>query len=539
MAKEMLKLFRVATLPATGVVGGLYFVTSEGLVYIYDGTTFKAYSGVRSAAFDEKAEKLTIVQHDGTEVEVSLSGYAKSTDLSSYVKKEQKVAGIDLQNDITVEELKTALGLTAANLAGQANVLEGVKVNGAKLAIADDKTVNVLIGEGSANGTISVNDANVSVHGLNSAAYHAETDFVSSTGYVAYSQAEKNKLEGIAQGAEKNTITTVKVNGEALTVDANRAVDITIPAAAVKGVKSGDKVLALDSTDGKLSTTISMEYKSTSENGDGYIYLKGIDGAVISKINAAEFVKDGMIDTVVMGENNILTITWNTAAGKTEATTIDFSKYIDTFTHYGARNGVKVVEDAETKANYYQGVVDAASETFLTVGANGFKLSGVQSAIDNKIAGLDATVGSKTVAEGKHVAVQVVEADGVLTGVTVTESDIASAAALTALNGEVQEHEQVTAAALNDLNTRLSVLTAGTVSAVDGEEGEALNNTEYVKVKSAAKNGVVALSSSVKVVADVPASELPVKYVSTEATGLATDKYVRDYVAATFAWSEF
>lgn len=49
-----------------------------------------------------------------------------------------------------------------------------------------------------------------------------------------------------------------------------------------------------------------------------------------------------------------------------------------------------------------------------------------------KIAALDATVGSKTVASGKHVAVQVVEADGKLTGLTVTESDIASASALSA-----------------------------------------------------------------------------------------------------------
>ena len=48
------------------------------------------------------------------------------------------------------------------------------------------------------------------------------------------------------------------------------------------------------------------------------------------------------------------------------------------------------------------------------------------------IKALDATVGSTTVATGKHVAVQVVEVDGVLTGVTVTEDDIASDSDLTA-----------------------------------------------------------------------------------------------------------
>ena len=43
---------------------------------------------------------------------------------------------------------------------------------------------------------------------------------------------------------------------------------------------------------------------------------------------------------------------------------------------------------------------------------------------------LDATVGSTTVDNGKHVAVQVVETDGVLTSLTINEKDIASASLL-------------------------------------------------------------------------------------------------------------
>lgn len=44
-----------------------------------------------------------------------------------------------------------------------------------------------------------------------------------------YTTAEKNKLAGIAAGAQVNTITTVKVNGTALTPDTNKAVDVTVP----------------------------------------------------------------------------------------------------------------------------------------------------------------------------------------------------------------------------------------------------------------------------------------------------------------------
>ena len=48
---------------------------------------------------------------------------------------------------------------------GEANILEGVKVNGAALAISD-KMVDILIASGEENGTISVNGAAVAIKGL-------------------------------------------------------------------------------------------------------------------------------------------------------------------------------------------------------------------------------------------------------------------------------------------------------------------------------------------------------------------------------------
>ena len=44
-----------------------------------------------------------------------------------------------------------------------------------------------------------------------------------------YTTAEKEKLAAIAAGADVNVIETVKVNGSALTPDANKAVDVTVP----------------------------------------------------------------------------------------------------------------------------------------------------------------------------------------------------------------------------------------------------------------------------------------------------------------------
>lgn len=56
---------------------------------------------------------------------------------------------------------------------GQANVLEGVKVNGTALTIAE-KMVDILVATGTENGTISVNNANIAVAGLQALAYKAQ-----------------------------------------------------------------------------------------------------------------------------------------------------------------------------------------------------------------------------------------------------------------------------------------------------------------------------------------------------------------------------
>lgn len=80
------------------------------------------------------------------------------------------------------------------------------------------------------------------------------------------------------------------------------------------------------------------------------------------------------------------------------------------------------------------------------------------SQISSAIADLDATVGSTSVDTGKHVAVQVVETDGVLTGITVTEDDIASAQDLQDLEDAIDEQNEVTAAALTDLDARITAI---------------------------------------------------------------------------------
>lgn len=141
-----------------------------------------------------------------------------------------------------------------------------------------------------------------------------------------FTDALKTKLDGIETGAEKNIIETVKVNGTTLTPDVSRAVNVTIPAATVTGVKSGDKVLALANKE--LSTTLGLTYDSATKK----INLTGIGSAVIASVDATDFIKDGMVEGVSFNpDTKMLTITFNTESGK-EDIEVDLSDLVDTYT---------------------------------------------------------------------------------------------------------------------------------------------------------------------------------------------------------------
>ena len=209
----------------------------------------------------------------------------------------------------------------------------------------------------------------------------------------------------------------------------------------------------------------------------------------------------------------------------------------------------------DATANKVKGVVDPTSETFLTVGADGFKLSGVQDAIDDVVADLDATVTGAT--SGNHVTISIEELDGKLvqSGLTIQENDIASATDLAELSGKtitaitstngsitasisneagnktadiqtdaskikmsgftssdalsgitssssiteafmevdnvITTNEQVTAAALNDLDARLDAMEAGGISGitVNGSGVTVTNNVAALTIDSAPITG--------------------------------------------------
>ena len=232
--------------------------------------------------------------HAGYEYAAILSGdpatlswveLGKYLDLGGYVEKTQKVNNKALSGDITLDGSDVALssGYAVASTAAAPAAGDSIDVAVGKLqkevADANAAATTYTFAEGSTDGAFQVTPTvggvagsaqSVAIHGLGSAAYADTTDFVDAS------------LTPAEAGAQVNVIETVKVNGSALTPDANKAVDITIPAATVTDVQvkgNGGNAYAsvLDGTVAKvdlsgyaLTTDLPTVATAIADNDSGY-----------------------------------------------------------------------------------------------------------------------------------------------------------------------------------------------------------------------------------------------------------------------------
>ena len=141
----------------------------------------------------------------------------------------------------------------------------------------------------------------------------------------------------------------------------------------------------------------------------------------------------GVISTVTPTEANLrLNYAYQNANGTYELVKIP----VDSFLRESEFNNGLQVNGGVVSVK-----VDGTSEKFLTVGKDGIKLSGVQTAIDTAIDALDANVTSKN---NSNVSVNVVETNGKVTAVNVTTTGLA-------LNSEV-----VKAVTVNGVNATVT-----------------------------------------------------------------------------------
>lgn len=256
---------------------------------------------------------------------------------------------------------------------------------------------------------------------------------------VNASQTNKSKIyflegtgeiinSGLVFGCDADTLTKVQKalksflgdNAEGTVEDAvKKAIDAVIGTPG--DPYTADTVLGAKALTNGL--TIAVEDITTPGEGDQpatvekSIVLKNAAGEVQASIPAAEFIKDGLIDTVKwsteVGKESTLVITWNTDAGK-EVTEIDMSKFIDTYT------------------------VAAGSENYL--GIDGYEVSAKTTSLGNVNLTFDETTKKWSAPESVSTATGLASA-----------ADVAT---------EIVNNERVIAAALNDHEKRIKTLEA-------------------------------------------------------------------------------
>lgn len=220
--------------------------------------------------------------------------------------------------------------------------------------------------------------------------------------------------------------TTIVVNGETGVMSVASAALVQYvgqDAIAVSAESGGQKTISLklntadqiltQTTDGLLANL-----NLTWSNTDG-LKLIGKDGAVIATVPATDFVKDGMLQNVELKtataedpidkktSGTFLVFTFNTDAGS-KVINLDVTSLIDVYT---AGNGISVT------GKVIAAKLDTSTETFLTVGADGIKLNGVQDAINAAKQEVQTAIdGEKAARQAADTALQT-EVDAIETAV--------------------------------------------------------------------------------------------------------------------------
>lgn len=225
-----------------------YDVTADVKISAEEGNIISAKGdGIYAANQDisDKADKVAGAV-EGNLAKLDANGNLADAGVkeADFVKKTATIAGVDLADDITKEEMLAALNVADG---AQVNVLESVKVNGTALDITG-KAVDVTVASGTANGTIAVNGADVAVKG-----------------YADLADTVGDATKGLVKSVTENTAAVAKLNG----ADTEEgSVAYAVKALADGAVKTNtDAITKLNGTgEGSVTDTVDKAieaYKST------------------------------------------------------------------------------------------------------------------------------------------------------------------------------------------------------------------------------------------------------------------------------------
>ena len=282
------------------------------------------------------------------------------------------------------------------------SAITATNVKGALAEIADeidamDKSAEVVAGQvvttvSESDGKVSETKANVK--DLQLGGYSKDS---SATGDIASTDTINAALSKLENKAAAITI-----------ANADKSINVTTGASGTDinvNIKSGEHVLAKNGDAGiytdldliKITTGLPETVK------ERYQLLATDDSQIGANIDIPKDSHIVSINYITTGEHaQNLEYVYIDASGNTQTTYVDMSELV---LEAEFASGVTATD------HVVHGVVDANSETFLTVGAGGFKLTGVQDAIDDAIEALDVT--DDTAVAGQYVAA-IEETDGIV-----------------------------------------------------------------------------------------------------------------------------
>ena len=232
----------------------------------------------------------------------------------------------------------------------------------------------------------------------------AQTDYDTKVAALAKEDERIAKLVADETKRATGEETTIKERLNAVEGDINAGTKI----------KEGEKLIQKNESK-ELFTDLCVDIKTetVNEKATTFIVIYGDSGKTkeISRVDASKFVKDGMLDSATYNaKTHILTLTFNTAAEKS-VIDVDLGTLVDTYT---AGDGLYFSDEGN---HNFAIKIATDSEKFLTVDANGLKVSGIGKAISDAKTELEGKISAeKTRAEAAEnaldVRLDVIEGEG-------------------------------------------------------------------------------------------------------------------------------
>ena len=268
----------------------------------------------------------------------------------------QTVTGkaVDISVPTTVAELTDADDYATKDYVDEnGGKIDKIKVNGTEQTIdSSDKSVNIAVPTGGSaapamDGTAAAGTAATWAHSDHVHPHDtSKVDKEDGKGLSTndYTTNEKNKLSGIASGAQVNVLESVKVNGTALSIT-GKAVNVTVPTKVSDIDNDSGFITIADVPEGAAGTTTTPKMDGTAAVGTETAFARGdhvhphdstkvdvVDGMGLSHNDYTDTEKSKLSGIAAGAQVNVVTNASSTGSGAAQTMTV--SKGSTNYTTY-------------------------------------------------------------------------------------------------------------------------------------------------------------------------------------------------------------